>query len=187
MVKLCNKKNCQSICHINAAKKPFAKCLKHLNDGKRLSEQKFRKRLETLDESGVLSKARGLKVKGLTALRMRKLRSDRKAVIFSIESENIRRLATKLNLVRGGLRYVVIQDAIPQSVTLGAIKTRGRISPITFSCSPPYLRTMRNVSNSLDIMPDLLEAIKIVFPDCLTIKVKLLHSEAGDTAQLTPI
>ena len=44
---------------------------------------------------------------------------------------------------------------------------------------------MRNVSNSLDIMPDLLEAIKIVFPDCLTIKVKLLHSEAGDTAQLT--
>ena len=115
MVKLCNKKNCQSICHINAAKKPFAKCLKHLNDGKRLSEQKFRKRLETLDESGVLSKARGLKVKGLTALRMRKLRSDRKAVIFSIESENIRRLATKLNLVRGGLRYVVIQDAIPQS------------------------------------------------------------------------
>lgn len=93
---------------------------------------------------------------------MSKLRSDRKAVISSIESDNVRRLATKLNLVRGGLRYVVIQDAIPQSVTLGAIKTRGRISPITFSCTPPYLRRMRNVSNSLDIMPDLLGLFSLI-------------------------
>ena len=143
------------------------------------------KRLEIVDESGDLLKLKCKKDKALTAVRMSRMRASRKSVVNAIESSNVRRLAARLDFVRGGHKYIVVQDAISKTTTLASIITKGKVEPITFSCTPPYLRTMRNVTNSVDIMPDLLAAIKIIFPDCSTIKVKLLHSKAGDTAQLT--
>ena len=44
---------------------------------------------------------------------------------------------------------------------------------------------MQAVENAKDLMPEVLEAVRVVFPDCTEIAVKVIRSESGDTPQLT--
>lgn len=44
---------------------------------------------------------------------------------------------------------------------------------------------MQTVQNAKDLIPEVSEALRVVFPDCTEIAVKVIRSESDDTPQLT--
>lgn len=80
---------------------------------------------------------------------------------------------------------VQVDSVISPAITKRDIKLKGKAELITFSSPPPHLRSMHLLKEPTKILGNVLAAIRIVFPQCSNIVVKMLTSEPGDVAQLT--
>jgi hypothetical protein len=106
----------------------------------------------------------------------------RQMVLHSIADSEIQRIATIFDRIKKKEAYVIVPNAI-RPLTIKDIKTKGCAKPITFQATMPYKRTMQAVSNANDYLSSVIAALRIVFPKCDKLLVKLLKSAAGDTAQ----
>lgn len=78
----------------------------------------------------------------------------------------------------------MVPNAISDKLTLQTIKPKGRAETIIFSGETRQdKRSQQNVSNTELIIPEVMEAIKKVFPGCKSINAKILRSMAGDVPQ----
>ena len=69
-------------------------------------------------------------------------------------------------------------------MTLQSIKTKGRAEEIIFSGETgPYKRSQQTVGSAELIIPEVIDAIKRVFPGCKSITAKILKSTKGDVPQ----
>jgi hypothetical protein len=174
--KLCNDVDdfgkCNFQCFVTGQGHVRSKCKHHQNLADKLYQREVRLRISS---------------RQLRGSRMENCRLRRKATISSIENDNVRRIALKLDSIRDNSRkYVIISDVIDQTMNLNQIKLRGKSKSITFTETDIlHKRSMQPVSNHKKILSDVLLAIKIIFPLCPYIVVKLLTSEAGDVEQST--
>jgi hypothetical protein len=87
-------------------------------------------------------------------------------------------------LIKNNHQYVIVPDVVDEMVATSNIRLKGRREMITFSSAEgPYLRSMKEVSAPERYVPNILAAVKLVFPLCTERKLKLLTSEGGDVAQ----
>ena len=122
--------------------------------------------------------------------RIQKSVDKRRAQLMSIENPEVQGIAQVLDRIKSkddvikSKDDVIVPDVI-KPLTLKDIKTTGPIEPTTFSTTRPYKRTMQIVSNPEDYMSNIMEVFRIVFSGYDKLVVKLLKSEAGDSAQTT--
>lgn len=78
----------------------------------------------------------------------------------------------------------MVPNTVSDKLTFQSIKPQGRAAKIIFSGETrPDKRLQQNVSNTELIIPEVMEAIKMVFPVCKSINGKILRSMAGDVPQ----
>jgi hypothetical protein len=89
-------------------------------------------------------------------------------------------------LIKNNHQYVIVPDVVDEMVVTSNIRLKGKREKITFSTTEGlYLRSMKEVSAPERYVPNILAAVKLVFPLCTERKLMLLTSEAGDVAQTT--
>jgi hypothetical protein len=116
--------------------------------------------------------------------RTHKSEKERQYQLDLIEDPEIRRIAQILDRIKKKEAYVIVPDVIHPSTTIKDIKTTGPEHFITFgSATLPYKRTMQAIENPMDILSNVLAAMRHVFSKCNHLVVKLLKSKAGDAAQ----
>jgi hypothetical protein len=191
-MKTCNyrygSKICSEPCHTTKGGRLTAKCSLHLKLAAIKSNRILKKKEEeTAVRSTVVMKEKAKSVLE-SKLRMQNYREGRKLAILGITNENVRRIATSLDLIKDNKKYVIVQNVVPTSLKISDIALKGKAEPITFTNSePPYTRTMQPLKNPELVLSDVLEAIRVVFSECIHIVVKKLKSKAGDVEQITHI
>ena len=106
----------------------------------------------------------------------------RQDVLLSIVDSEVQRISRILDRIKKKEAYVIVPNAI-RPITIRDIKIKARAKFITFGSTRPYKRTMQAVSNATDYLSSVITALSTVFPKCDKLLVKLLKSQAGDTAQ----
>lgn len=104
--------------------------------------------------------------------------------LISTEDLEVRRIAEVLDKIFKKEAYVIVPNVI-KHLTLRDIRTTGPKEPINFGGKSPSKRSMQRVSNPQNYLSNVMEAMRVVFPGCDKLVVKLLQSEAGDLAQDT--
>ena len=114
--------------------------------------------------------------------------ADELRKVHIVEDSLVKRIALDLMRFRdkrAPSEYIIIQDVI-NSTNLPEIKFQEKAEVISFAGTPEVkTRTQRLISNSSEIIQKLLTAFELIFPGCLNVTVKLLHSFPGDTEQVT--
>ena len=102
----------------------------------------------------------------------------------ALEELNVQRMAKILDRIKSKKAYVIVPNAIKESVTINIIKAYGPKLPITFTGEePPFKRTMQAVAHPENFLKDVIQALHVVFPQCNKSVVKLLRSDKGDLEQ----
>lgn len=118
--------------------------------------------------------------------RNRAYRNRRRESLHKIVDAKVKAIASRLDTIKDGQHYVIIPNVVSNLLTVDDIVREGDIKPIDFtSATGPVTRTMQAVQNAKDLIPEVLEALRVVFPDCTEIVVKVIRSESDDTPQLT--
>lgn len=98
--------------------------------------------------------------------------------------EKMKSISTILDTIKTNQHYVVIPNVISEILTIDDIVICEDIEPIDFTnVTGPVTRTMQAITNAKDFMPETIEALKRVFPECTEMEFKLRRSVAGDTQQ----
>ena len=104
----------------------------------------------------------------------------------ALEELNVQRMAKILDRIKSKKAYVIVPNAIKESVTINTIKAYGPKLPITFTGEePPFKRTMQAVAHPENFLKDVIQALHVVFPQCNKSVVKLLRSIHTDFTPLT--
>lgn len=178
-------KTCKYPCHKSKSGVYTNKCSFHMN---RAASKAAKTLLKKRIGSGLSSEEIKNKRKtdsAVAKLKMSAYRETKLKVIEAIENINVRRIATSISKVCRTHKYVLVENVIPNSLKICHIELKEEPEPITFSSIPPYKRTMQTLTNPEAVISDVLEAIKVVYNECSTIKVKMLKSNGSDKAQTT--
>jgi hypothetical protein len=176
---------CSQLCHKTKGGRLTAKCKIHLKQAAKKSNNRLKKKNEKAVPSSILLRDKE-KSAFNSKVRMQIYREGRKKAILNIENPNARRIATSLNLIKDNKKYIIVRNVISTSLKFTDIVLKGKAEPITFTDDkPPYTRTMQALKNPELVLPDVLEAIGVVFSECEHILVKKLMSKAGDIEQIT--
>ena len=98
--------------------------------------------------------------------------------------EKMKSISTILDTIKTNQHYVVIPNVISEILMIDDIVICEDIEPIDFTnVTGPVTRTMQAITNAKDFMPETIEALKRVFPECTEMEFKLRRSVAGDTQQ----
>lgn len=182
--RICNYKYgsvaCIEPCHKTKGSRCEAKCLKHLN----ARAKKSRQRLIIKNKTHETYPEKKLKLNINQRLSMVKCRKQRKISIEAIENTNARRIATSLSKIMENEDYVIIEDVVSSTFDVYKAEFKGKSEYITFGQERPYKRSMQELTDPKEAIPDVLEALKVVFSECDRVVVKLIKSEKGDIQQI---
>ena len=154
----------------------------HIEATRKRKRNTDRTKAKTLTKEKLLERQK--KVKSESIQRTSAYRKRRKADLESILDEKIKSISTILDTIKTNQHYVVIPNVISKILTIDDIVLCGEIEPIDFTnVTGPVTRTMQAITNAKDFMPETIEALKRVFPECTEMEFKLLRSVAGDTQQ----
>ena len=158
-------------------------CEKHHIEAARKKKRKTdRTKAKALTQEQLLEHKR--RVISESVQRKRASRKRRKADLESILDEKIKSISTNLDAIKSNQHYVVIPNIISEILTIDDIVLCGEIEPINFTnVTGPVTRTMQAITNAKDFMPETIDALKRVFPECKEMEFKLIRSVAGDTQQ----
>ena len=160
-------------------------CDRHFNNANRKSKRKTEKKKAMTMTTDAHEKYLA-RVNSQSRERNRAYRSRRRESLDSIVDERVIAIASRLDTIKDGKHYVIIPNVVSDLLTVDDVVREGDIEPIDFTnATGPVTRTMQAVQNGKDIMPEVLEALRAVFPDCTKIEVNIIRSESGDTPQLT--
>jgi hypothetical protein len=175
---------CTAVCHkISGSYR--AKCREHLVKANIKTRNRVTRLAINNEELSVLRAEKLVKSRAAALLRMQKFRADRKLLLLSIENIEVQRIATTLDQIHDGKRIVQVDKVISPTIKKTDIKLKLQPEKITFSAPKPHLRTMQPLEDPEAILGNVIAAIRIVFPQCTSMVVKMLKSKAGDTAQIT--
>jgi hypothetical protein len=106
--------------------------------------------------------------------------------LTGIEDVKIKRLTEQLTILKTtGQKFLIIENVI-EDLAPNKIKRKGVKEPITFSdAKAPPTRSMQLVKEPNKYIPHILAALKLTFPGCNKVIVKIISSADNDLPQLT--
>lgn len=171
----CGTKDCKSARHVTKNGQIVGLCLFHYKGYNSMMRSRDQEEIDPAQME--INQA----LKNQSKKRRREV--DKHTVDEIIDGET-RRIAKKLMTFRKRSRpYVIVKDVI-ENIDVESIKLEGLFETIIFSNNASLKRMMCDISD-VSCAGNVLNALKVVFPGCNEVKVKLIRSYAGDIPQLT--